>query len=106
MGRRQRRPFLHIALPQFDGLVILQGGRSYDVFRGMASAAENDVRVSLQSLDDLFGLQIPDVDLVVFAPADDPFSPGDGKVGENAVFFVLVALVGLEAFALGVVPQL
>ena len=97
---------LHVTFPQFDGFVILQSGGGYDIFRGMASAAEDDVRVSLKSLNDLFCLQIPNIDLVVFTAADDPFPAGDGKVGENAIFFVLVALVGLEAFAFGVVPQL
>jgi len=72
----------------------------------MASAAEDDVRVPLQLLHDLFGLQIPDVDLVVFAAADDPLAPRHREVGEDAVFFILVALIGLEAFAFGVIPQL
>jgi len=61
--------------------------------------------MTLKFLDDLFGLQIPDIDLVVLAPADDPLSAGDGEVGEDAVFLVFVALIRFQAFALGVVPQ-
>lgn len=97
---------LHVALPQFDGFIVFESGRSDDIFRGVTGATKYDVGVALKFLDDLLGLQIPYVDLVVLAAADDPLAASDGKVGKDAIFFVFVALIRLEAFALGVVPQL
>ena len=72
----------------------------------MTGAAENHVRVTLELLHDLLGLQIPDIHLVVFAAAHDPLAARDGKVGEDTVFLVFVPLIRLQTFALGVVPQL
>ncbi len=72
----------------------------------MTGATEDDVGVALQFLDDFLRLKVPDVNLVVFAAADDPFASGDGKAGENAVFLIFVTLIRLQAFPLGVIPQL
>ena len=72
----------------------------------MTSATEHHVRVALKLLHDLLRLQIPDVHLVVFATAHDPFATRDGKIGEDTVFLVFVPLIRLQTFALGVVPQL
>ncbi len=44
-------------------------------------------------------------DLFILGPADDPLSPGDGEVGEYAIFLVLVSRVGLETFAFVEIPQ-
>merc|ERR1719419_1511791 len=62
--------------------------------------------MALKFLDDFLRLQIPDVDLVVLAAADDPLAARHGEVGEDTILLVLVALICLEAFALRVVPQL
>ena len=102
----QYKMVLGVALPQFDGFVVFEGSRGDDVFRGVACCAQDDVGVSLQLLDDLFGLQVPDVHQVVFAAGDDPLAARDREVGEDAVLFVLVLGVRLQALALRVVPQL
>jgi hypothetical protein len=62
--------------------------------------------MSLKSLDNLAGLQVPHIDEVVLRAADNPFAAGHREVGEDAVLGVGVALVGLERFALVEVPQL
>ena len=72
----------------------------------MAGATKDDVSMALKFLDDFLRLQIPNINLVVFATGDDPLAAGHGEVGEDAIFLVFVTLVRLETFALGVVPQL
>lgn len=67
-----RRSSLRVALPQFDGFIILQGGRRDDVLRGMACSTQDGVGVTLKTLNNLFTLQVPDVDHVVLAARDDP----------------------------------
>lgn len=62
--------------------------------------------MTLELLNDLLRLQVPDVYQVVFGPRHDPLATGDGKVGKDAVLFVLVSCVGLKTLAFGVVPQL
>ena len=66
----------------------------------MTGSGENHVRVARQLLDDLLGLQVPDVDQAVLAAGDDPLAAGDGEVGEDAILFVLVSRVGLQTLAL------
>ena len=66
----------------------------------MTRGGEHHVRVSGQLLDDLLGLQVPDVDHVVLTPRDNPFAPRHGKVGKHTILFVLVSSVGLQTFAL------
>jgi len=56
--------------------------------------------MSFQLLDDFFRLQIPNINQIVFRAADDPFSSSDGKIGENAIFFIFVSAVSLDAFVL------
>jgi hypothetical protein len=92
--------------PNLDRLVVVQGAGSDDIERGMASDGQDDVRVTLQALHDLLGLQIPDVYHVVLAAADDPLAVRDGEGGKDAVLLVLVPLIGLQAFAGGAVPEL
>ena len=62
--------------------------------------------MSLQLLDYFFGLQVPNVDHVVFTARNDPFATGNGEIGKNTVFFVFMTGVGFETFAFGIVPQL
>lgn len=119
-----RRSSLRVALPQFDGFIVLQGGRCDDVLRGMARSTQDGVGVTLETLDNLFTLQVPDVDHVVLAARDDPLqtkiisfplsseidsnylATGNREVGEDAVPLVLMARVGLQALPFRVVPQL
>jgi len=96
----------HVAFPKFDRFVVFQSGRCDDIFSGMASATKDDVGVALKLLNDFLRLQVPNVHLVVFAATHDPFATRHGEVGEDTVFLVLVPLISLEAFALGVIPQL
>ena len=72
----------------------------------MTGCAKDDISVAGQLLDNLLGLQVPNVNKVVLRPRDDPLPTGDREVGKDAVLFVFVTRVGLEALALRVVPQL
>jgi hypothetical protein len=63
---------LRIALPQLDGFVVFKGGRCDDILGWMAGGTKDGVGVSLQALDDLLRLEVPDVHHVVFAAGDDP----------------------------------
>ena len=58
-----------------------------------------------EGLDDLFALQVPNVDHVILAPAHDPLATSDGEATEAAVLVVLVAHVRFQALAHVVVPQ-
>jgi hypothetical protein len=71
----------------------------------MAGCAEDHVCVPVKLLHNLFGLQVPDVHKVVLASAHNPFTTCNTEVGKNAIFFILVSRVGLEALALAVIPQ-
>ena len=95
-----------ITLPQFNGFVIFERRRRNDVLRRMARRAQDDVGVSVQLLDDLFRLEVPDVDQVVLGPRNNPLSTRHGKICKNAIFFIFVPAVRFEAFAFAVVPQL
>lgn len=53
---------LCVTLPQFDGFIVFKSCRCDDVFGGMTGGAENDVRVSLETLYNFFALEIPNVD--------------------------------------------
>ncbi len=103
-----RQPFyaLRVTSPQLDGLVVLEGGGSDNILCRVTRRAQDDVGVAAQLLHDLFGLQIPNVDVVVFRSGHDPLAAGHGEVGEDAVLFVAVTRIRLEAFAFGVIPQL
>lgn len=63
---------LRVAFPQLDGFVVFEGGRGDDIFGWMAGSAQNSVGVSLQTLNDLFRLKIPDVHHVVFTARHNP----------------------------------
>ena len=52
-----------VAPPQFDGLVVFEGGGSDDVLGGVARGAQHDVRVAQQLLHDFLRLQVPYVHL-------------------------------------------
>ena len=62
--------------------------------------------MSLQFLNHFFGLQIPNVNHIIFRSAHNPFATGHRKVGKNTIFLILVSGIGLQAFAFGVVPKL
>ena len=66
-----------VAPPQLDGLVVLKRRRCDDVLGGVACSAQNYVRVTLQLLNNLFRLKVPDVDQVVLGARDDPLTSGD-----------------------------
>lgn len=70
------RIILRVALPQFDGFVVLKSGRCDDVLGWMAGGAQYCVGVSLQALDDLLTLQVPDVHHVVLTARHDPLEGG------------------------------
>lgn len=72
----------------------------------MACRAQHCVRVSLQSLDNLLALQIPDVHHLVLTARHDPLATGHREVRKDAVLLVPVSRVRLQALALRVVPQL
>ena len=61
--------------------------------------------MSLQHLDDLARLEVPQVDLVVLAARDDPLPAGDTEARRDAELLVDVAGVGLQAARGVVVPQ-
>ena len=94
-----------VAPPQFDGLVVFKGRGCDDVLGGVTCSAQNYIRVTLQLLNNLFRLQVPDVDQVVLGPGDDPLAPGDGEVSKDAILLVLVAAVRFQALAFAVVPE-
>ena len=54
---------LGVGPPQLDGLVVLEAGGGDDVLGGVAGGAQHHVRVAGQLLDDLLGLQVPDIHL-------------------------------------------
>lgn len=72
----------------------------------MTGRAQHRVRVSLQSLYNLLALQIPNVHHLVLAARHDPLPASDREIRKDAILFVPVARVRLQALALGVVPQL
>ena len=87
----------------------------------MTGGGEHHVRVARELLDDLLGLEVPDVDQTVLTAGHDPLAASHGEVGEDAILFILVPGVGLQTLALqtdlslqsdvkyshlGVVPQL
>jgi len=57
--------WLRVALPQFDRFVVFQSSASDDVFGGVASRAEDHIRMAEKLLNDFLGLQIPNVDHIV-----------------------------------------
>lgn len=63
---------LRVALPQLDGFVVFKGSRGDDIFGWMAGSAQDSVSVSLQTLNDLLRLKIPDVHHVVFTARYNP----------------------------------
>lgn len=67
-----RSVILRVALPQLDGFVVFEGGRGNDVLGGVAGGAQDGVGVSLETLDDLLTLKVPDVYHVVFAAGHNP----------------------------------
>ena len=56
---------LRVAPPELDGLVVFQRGRRDDVLCWVARGAQDNVGVAGQLLDNLFGLQVPNVDLKI-----------------------------------------
>ena len=48
-----------------------------------------------QLLDNLLGLQVPDVHHVVLTPRHNPLAPSHGEVGKHTILFILVTSVGL-----------
>ena len=66
----------------------------------MTGGGENHVGVARQLLDNLLGLQVPDIDLAVLTAGHDPLAARDGEVGEDAILFILVSRVGLQTLAL------
>ena len=71
----------------------------------MTGTAHDYVRVTFESLNDFFRLQVPQVNTVVFRSAHDPFRARDGEVSEQAVLLILVSSVQFQRFALGIIPQ-
>ena len=61
--------------------------------------------VSLEYLHDLSALQIPEVDLVVFAAGYDPLSARDTKARCDAVLLISVTHVRLQTSRCLVVPK-
>ena len=61
--------------------------------------------MAFKLLNNLLGLQIPNVNLLVLTTTDDPFAASDAKAGKNTILVVLVAAVRLETLARVVVPQ-
>jgi hypothetical protein len=53
--------------------------------------------MALEDLHDFPTLQVPQVDLAIFATRNDPFAARDAEAGGDAVFYVLMADVRLEA---------
>lgn len=84
---------------------MLQRRRRNYILGRMACRTKDSIDVPLQSLDDLFALQIPDVHRVVFAARHNPLAARHWEIGEDAVFLVFVARVRLQALSLWVVPQ-
>jgi hypothetical protein len=62
-------------------------------------------RVTFEYLDDLAGLEIPNVGLVIFAAGDDPLAARDAEACGDAVFCVGVPSVGFQTARGLVVPQ-
>ena len=91
---------LGVRSPQLYSLVILQTGGGDDVLSGVAGCGQHHVRVAVQLLDNLLGLQVPDIDLTVLTAGHDPLAARDGEVGEDAILFILVSRVGLQTLAL------
>jgi len=58
----------------------------------------------LQDLNDFSRLQIPDVNLVVFATGNDPLPTRDTKTGRNAVFGIRMTCVCFEAARSLIIP--
>jgi hypothetical protein len=61
--------------------------------------------MTIENLDYFPTLQVPEIDFIVFAARNDPFSTCDAKTRCNAIFRVGMARVGLEAAGGVVVPQ-
>jgi len=62
--------------------------------------------MSGQLLHNFLGLQVPNVNLIIFTARYNPLATSDGEVGEDAIFLVFVPGVRLQTLALGVVPEL
>lgn len=60
--------------------------------------------MTLQLLDDLTSLQVPDIYTIVLASTDDPLAACHRKTAEYTVGIVLVSSVGLEALSGVVIP--
>jgi hypothetical protein len=54
---------LGFTFPQFDGLVVFQGGRRNDILGRVACCAQNYVCVTSKFLYNFFGLEVPNVNL-------------------------------------------
>jgi hypothetical protein len=61
--------------------------------------------MTFEDLHDFPALQVPQVDLAVFAARNDPFATGDAEAGGDAVLCVLMTHVRLQAARRLEIPQ-
>ena len=61
--------------------------------------------MSLQFLYNFFGLQIPNVNIVVLWTRYNPFATSYWEIGKNTILFVLMSAVGFQAFSFRIIPQ-
>ena len=61
--------------------------------------------MAFEDLHDFPALQVPQVDLAVFAARNDPFAACDAEAGGDAVLCVLMTYVRLQAARCLEVPQ-
>ena len=61
--------------------------------------------MTLQNLQHLTRLQVPDIDFRIFAAADDILATGDAESSGNAVCSVRVSTIRLHTFRGLVVPE-
>ena len=61
--------------------------------------------MTLQLLDNLTGLQIPDVYTMILTATHDPLATCDGEAAKDTIRVVLVSCIGLETLSSMIVPK-
>ena len=68
---------LGVVFPDFDGAVICERCGDNDVLKRMAIDSDGCIRVSFERLNNDLGLEVPNVDAIVFRARNNPLAVRD-----------------------------